>query len=96
MAIFNTNAETISLRFICPYCGQEETTYSFDVPVPNSEADNVEESENSSEETYTCTVCERTFTIDIYNNMYEGNVFITDEDGNEIEITEVTETFSEN
>lgn len=95
MAIFNTNAETISLRFTCPYCGAEERTDPFSVPTPNFAGENVEESENDSEESHSCTECEREFTINIYNNMCNGNVSITDENNDEIEIIEVIETITE-
>ncbi|MCQ2360476.1 MAG: hypothetical protein MJ009_03210 [Paludibacteraceae bacterium] len=76
---------TIALTLKCKKCGCEFTTDVFDVPFPNFNADNQEESEVYEEYEFCCECdddcdCQKVYTINIYSGMYGGTFDIDDND----------------
>lgn len=90
MKNFNVNTDELDIQFACPQCGEQVSIHipAEDMPSPNYFEDTAERSENSEELDVECEVCGLSFTIEVYKNMYEGNVQITytDEDGHTQEI----------
>ena len=78
MKNFNVNTQKLTIVVTCPNCRKswEETIY--EIPEPNMSADNVADSENSTEVEIECPECGKTLTVELYNNIYEGNVEIND------------------
>lgn len=85
MEMFNIGATSIIIRFKCSGCGQEIEYMIDDFPSPNMLAEDVRNSENSEEYAITCPQCEKEFNIYVYVNLYEGNVEVKDEDGNDLD-----------
>jgi len=85
MKNFSVMAESIIIKFDCNQCGCEIEETLDELPVADMSADNVAESENSDQVEVICPECDREYTIDLYRNMYEGNVEIEGVDDFEIE-----------
>ena len=99
MKNFNVNTSELEIQFPCPKCEEMVSLYvsAEDMPSPNFFEDTAERSENCEELDVECEVCGLSLTIEVYKNMYEGNVQVTytDEDGHlheleddDIELTE--------
>lgn len=89
MKTFNVNSDQLIVRFTCPKCGNLiEEDVSDIIPVPNWGEEHASDSENSDSMEIECPECGMQFTIEVYKNIYEGNVQIAycDKDGQEQEI----------
>ena len=89
MKNFNVNIEQLIVKFTCPICGDTiEKDVTESIPVPDWSAEHATDSENSDSTVVVCESCGKEFTIEIFKNIYEGNVRIAyyDEDGQEQEI----------
>lgn len=75
---FNPISNYLSLKFICPYCGEENETDAFDIPTPDFTAESHSDSINSEVYEYQCHKCDNIFEINIYNGMWGGEGEISD------------------
>lgn len=96
MKSFDSMVDGITISFKCPYCGsnvQHEMGY---LPSPDWGADTAAESENSDDEDICCDKCGHEYCVDIFMNIYEGNIIVTDLKNNkEIEAVHVEEYYME-
>ena len=90
MKNFNVNTKELEIQFTCPICEKpvSQNISAEDMPSPNYYEDTAERSENCEEFEEVCGACGMSFMIEVYKNIYEGNVQVTytDEDGNVQEI----------
>ena len=75
MKTFNPFESVVTIKLTCS-CGNEIEESITDLPKPNYSADNVEDSENSTEYIITCPKCHKEYICNVYVNMYEGNIDI--------------------
>lgn len=68
---YNPIAESISVTYRCPECGEITSSDSFDVPMPNFEAENARDSENSEDYEAICEHCEAGTPAYLYTR-YDG------------------------
>lgn len=80
MADFNPIAESITLRFTCPECGEDVESEALSVPSPDFAAENNSDSMNYDDYEVVCEHCGRSFQATIYNAMYGGEVEVEDVD----------------
>lgn len=94
MKDYNCFADSLTIKFECPHCGNE-VVYDIDyLPSPDWGADRASDSENSDDDYFACESCGQEFCIDIYVNIYEGNIVVTNADSNEeIEPIEIEEHY---
>ncbi len=85
MADFNPICESITVRFICPECGEEVVSDAMDVPSPDFSAEKNSDSMNYEAFETVCEKCGRTFDVTIYNAMYGGDVEVEDVDDVDVE-----------
>ena len=76
MKTFNPLEPVVTIKLKCCRCGNEIEESITDLPKPNYSADNVEDSENSTEHTIKCPKCHKEYICNVYVNMYEGNIDI--------------------
>ena len=63
------------MKFPCPQCDCIIEQDSSDIiPTPNRTEEHASDSENCNFMNVECTECEKQFTIEVYMNIYEGNV----------------------
>ena len=89
MKTFNVNTDQLIVKFPCPQCDCIiEQDCSDIIPTPIWTEEHASDSENCDSVDVECSECGQQFTIEVYMNIYEGNVRITyfDENGNEHEI----------
>ena len=89
MKNFNVNTDQLIIKFTCPICGETvEADVSESIPMPDWGAEHASDSENVDSMEIECPECGMQFTIEVFKNIYEGNVRIAyyDEDGQEQEI----------
>lgn len=84
MKKFSKSASVINVSFTCPICGADVELEIEDLPVPDMSADNVPDSENSDDYDVACDTCAQDFRVEVYVNMYEGNVAVYDSNNDEI------------
>lgn len=95
MKNFNPIAvETITIKFDCS-CETEVVETLSDLPIANMYADNVADSENTDEYPICCIDCGKEYTCYVYVNMYEGNLEVKDENGNEVDVEIIDIQYSE-
>lgn len=82
---FNPICESITIRFICPDCGEEVVSESLYVPSPDFAAENNSDSMNYDVFEIVCEKCNRTFQVTVYNAMYGGEVEVEDVDNVNVE-----------
>lgn len=92
---FNLIANSVTLKFTCPFCGNENTTDSLYVPEPNYSAETGRESTNSQDYEHNCTTCDNLFNIELHNSYNGGFGTITSNSVSEIKNIEVEEYFLE-
>lgn len=96
MESFNSMVDGITISFKCPYCGNEVQYEIGYLPSPDWGADTAADSENSDDENICCDQCGHNYCVDIFMNIYEGNVVVTDlENYKEIEPVNVEEQYME-
>ena len=89
MKSFNVNTNELTVSFPCPFCGETIVADVSDaIPEPDWGAETASGSESSDSMEIECEECGAQFTIEIFKNIYEGNIRITyvDKDGHEQEI----------
>ena len=96
MTSFSSFADSLNIRFTCPHCHQE-TSYSLEnLPSPDWSGDTAASSENYDDEDFYCEHCGHPYNADIFVNMYEGNLVISDaEQYKEINGVQIEEHFIE-
>ena len=85
MADFNPIAESITLRFTCPECGEEVESDALGVPSPDFAAENNNDSMNFEVYEIVCDNCNHCFQSTVYNAMYGGEVEVEDVDDVEVD-----------
>lgn len=96
MTDFDQFADGATITFMCPHCHQDTSYYLNDIPSPDWTGDTAASTENYDDDNFCCEHCGRVFSIDIFVNMYEGNVVITDlETNKEIEDVCVKEEYTD-
>lgn len=78
MKNFNVNTDQLIVKFTCPICGDTiEKDVTESIPVPDWSAEHATDSENSDSTDVVCESCGKEFTIEIFKNIYEGNVQVS-------------------
>ena len=77
---FNPIADFIVLKFVCPFCGEENETDALYVPTPDFSAETHHDSVNSEDYEHQCHKCDHLFEITVYNGFYGGDGEISDID----------------
>ena len=77
---FNPIADFIVLKFVCPFCGEENETDALYVPTPDFSAETHHDSVNSEDYEHQCHKCDHLFDITVYNGFYGGDGEISDID----------------
>jgi len=95
---FTPSTSKITLTLECKKCGCVFTTDSFEVPTPNLDAENQEDSIVCEEYDFCCECdetcnCKKEYTINIYSGMYDGYFDIDDDD--ELELIDCEEEVEE-
>lgn len=85
MTEFNPIAESITVRFTCPECGEEVESDALGVPSPNFAAENNSDSMNYDDYEIVCEHCGHCFQATIYNAMYGGEVEVEGVDDVDVE-----------
>ena len=94
MENFNQFADSLDITFACPHCHEVTSYHLADVPAPNWSGDTAASSENCDDDDFCCEHCEHPYTIDIYVNIMDGVVVVTDaETHEEIEDVHVEEHY---
>ena len=88
---FNPIADFIVLKFVCPFCGEENETDALYIPTPDFSAETHHDSVNSEDYEHLCHKCDHLFEITVYNGFYGGDGEISDID----ESVSVEEDFPE-
>lgn len=65
-------AETVTLHFVCPECGEEIDTDALGVPSANYMAEKAGESENSEEYEIYCSHCDWSSMVSLYTRIDGG------------------------
>lgn len=96
MKSFDSTVDAITISFECPYCGNDVQHEMGYLPIPDWGADTAAESENSDDEDICCDNCGHEYCVDVFMNIYEGNIIVTDIKTNkEIEEVCIEEYFVE-
>lgn len=83
---FNPIADFIVLKFVCPFCGEENETDALYVPTPDFSAETHHDSVNSEDYEHQCHKCDHLFEITLNNGFYGGDGDISDiDDGISVE-----------
>ena len=77
---FNPIADFIVLKFVCPFCGEENETDALYIPTPDFSAETHHDSVNSEDYEHQCHKCDHLFEITVYNGFYGGDGEISDID----------------
>jgi transcription elongation factor Elf1 len=85
MHYFNPICEFITIRFICPDCKKEVVSDALSVPSPDFAAENNSDSMNYEDYEVECENCGRSFQVNVYNSMYDGEVEVEDVDEMEVD-----------
>lgn len=94
MKSFDQFADSLEIRFTCPHCDNETTYLLENLPSPDWSGDTAASSENYDDEEFSCEHCDHPYTADIFVNIYEGKIVITDnETGKEIDDIETEEFY---
>lgn len=83
MESFNPFADSLDISFTCPHC-HEKTSYRVnDVPSPDWSGDTAASSENYDDDDFCCEHCNHPYSIDVFVNIYDGEIVIRDSETNE-------------
>ena len=77
---FNPVADSIVLKFVCPFCGEKNETEALYVPAPDFSAETHHDSINSEYYEHQCHQCDHLFEITLNNGFYGGDGDISDID----------------
>ena len=83
MEHFNQFADSLDIAFICPHCHKETLYFLEDVPAPNWDGESSASSENYDDDDFCCENCGHPYTIDVFVNITDGVVVVTDSETNE-------------
>ena len=89
MESFNPFADSLDVHFTCPHCGEETSYQVCEMPSPDWSGDTAASSENYDDDDFSCEHCEHPYSIDIFVNIYDGEIVIRDIETNQ-EIENVT------
>lgn len=94
---FNLTASSISIKFTCPFCDEENEIDSIFVPEPDYSAETGHESTNSEYYKHNCIKCDELFNIELHNSYNGGYGQIESDSDNGIDINgiEIEEYFPE-
>lgn len=95
MKNFNSLATEITIEFDCINCGSKIIETISDLPIANMNANYTADSENYTEDTFTCPDCDNEYTYEVYVNMNEGKINIQDENDNIIQDFDIEECFND-
>ena len=73
---FNPVTNRIKLKFNCPFCKEQISINSLDIPEPDFSAETHRESINSEYITHICPKCEKEIEIQLHNGFNGGNGII--------------------
>ncbi|MBQ7632440.1 MAG: hypothetical protein IJS82_06785 [Paludibacteraceae bacterium] len=94
MVSFDSLADSLKFSFICPHCHQKTSFYLMHLPSPDWSGDTAASTENYDDVDFCCDHCGHDYSADIFVNMYEGNLVVTDSDTQkEIENVEIKEKY---
>lgn len=71
---YNPIAESITVEYRCPECGEITVSDAFGVPTPDFGAEKARDSENSAECTAVCEHCGAETPVDLYSRYDDGYV----------------------
>lgn len=91
MSYFNFNliASSISIKFTCPFCNEENETDDYYVPEPDYSAETGHESTNSEYYKHNCIKCDELFNIELHNSYNGGYGQIESDSDNGIDINDI-------
>lgn len=96
MESFNQFADSLDITFTCPHCHKEITHHIDDLPSPDWSGDTAASSENYDDDVFSCESCGNPFSVDIFVNIMDGEVVVTDMKTNkEVEIVRTDEYYLE-
>lgn len=75
---FNPIAESLTVKFYCPFCSSLEKTDEIFIPIPDMLAETHRESVSSESYEYYCSKCDNQFSISLHNGYYGGCGDISD------------------
>lgn len=88
---YNPIAESISVIYKCPACGEITTSDAFNVPQPNFGAEKARDSENSEDYEAICEHCESSTPVYLYTRYDGGFIDMPDVE----DIIDIQEEFPE-
>lgn len=86
---FNLIASSISIKFTCPFCNEENETDGYYVPEPDYSAETGHESANSEYYEHNCIKCDELFNIELHNSYNGGYGQIESDSDNGIDINDI-------
>jgi hypothetical protein len=86
---FNLTASSISIKFTCPFCNEENETDGYNVPEPDYSAETGSESTNSEYYEHNCINCDELFNIELHNSYNGGFGQIESDSDNGIDINDI-------
>lgn len=86
---FNLIASSISIKFTCPFCNEENETDGYYVPEPDYSAETGHESTNSEYYEHNCIKCDELFNIELHNSYNGGYGQIESDSDNGIDINDI-------
>lgn len=94
---FNLTASSISIKFTCPFCDEENETDGYFVPEPDYSTETGSESTNSEYYEHNCIKCDELFNIELHNSYNGGYGQIESDSDNSIDINviEIDQHFPE-
>lgn len=78
MEAFPILIDYLKVEFECPHCHEKVIHEFTTIPSPDWSGDTASDSENVDDEDFQCLSCKTDFCADIFVNIYEGNVEVTD------------------
>ncbi len=86
---FNLIASSISIKFTCPFCNEENEIDGYYVPEPDYSAETGHESTNSEYYEHNCIKCDELFNIKLHNSYNGGYGQIESDSDNGIDINNI-------
>lgn len=86
---FNLTASSISIKFTCPFCNEENETDGYFVPEPDYSAETGRESTNSEYYEHNCIKCDELFNIELHNSYNGGYGQIESDSDNDKDINDI-------
>ena len=88
MTSFHPLSDSLEVHFTCPHCKNEALLMVYGLPSPDWSGDTASSSENYDDVDFYCDHCGHSYTMDIFVNIIDGEIVITDNDTHE-EIADV-------